>query len=244
MLANLRKESYLHLTPLSIVMLGAFWFVIALYFLAAYQEYQTLAPQLARLESPRGATQMLLVAVNQLVIGLMVLWSSVFGARSIAQEYEWHTAQLLWVQNQGMSWYRAKIFWQLLALCWISVPFWFAVCWLGHATGWDKGLLLGIFSAQLLIAVYACLLASALSAAFKQGLSAALTAVIIWLGLWLAPILVTEPAGLNAMLQWFSPFAHTTLMMQGQFTLQTLLFFVMHSLFFITWLRLNVGEND
>lgn len=241
---NHRKELYLQITPFAIAVLSVFWLLTGLYFLTAYQEYQNIAPQLAQLESPRGATQMLLVPVNQLVLWFMIAWSCAFGARSIAQEYEWHTAQLIAVQTYYIREYLSKIGLQALTLLFITTPFWFAVAYLSPATHWDKGLLVGIFATQLLIAIYATLLASTLSATFKQSLSSALIAVIIWLSLWLAPLLITEPENLFAILQWFSPLAHANLLTQGQFTLQTAIFLLMHILFFGTWLYINLSENN
>lgn len=236
---TLRKELYLQITPSAISILAVFWLAIGLYFLAAYQEYQTIANQLAQLENRRGATQMLLLPVNQLALWLMALWSCAFGARAVAQEHEWHTAQIAAVQFGTARLIRSKTILQFIALLLIPLPLWFAIIWLWHAASWDCGLLAGILASQLLIAIYASLLAAVLSAACRHSLSAALTAVIIWAALWLLPLLITDPPAANALLQWFSPFAHAGLLTQGQFTLQTGIFLGMHIVFFLTCLQLT-----
>lgn len=237
LVASIRKEVFQQISFVAIGLLVLAWVALGLYFLTAFQEYQHLAPQLAQLENRRGATQMLLVPVNELLLWLMIIWSVFFGARAIAQEYEWHTVSLYRVCEGGFLkqiWLKFVVLFGLLML--LALPFWVGVVWLSFGTEYDFGLLVGIFSTQLLIALYAVLLALTLSALFKQGTTAALVCAMVWGTLWLTPMLVQSPDNLVAMLQWLSPFAHVGLLTQGQYSVQTLIFIVMHGFYFVSCL--------
>lgn len=242
--SGLRKEWFQQCSPVALVLLTVAWAAVGLYFITAFQEYQHLAPQLAQLENRRGATQMLLVPINGLVIWLMILWSVFFGARSIAQEYEWHTVLLFRVCYGG---FLKQIFLKFVVLFGflmaLALPFWVGVGWLAVGTDYDIGLLVGILASQLLIALYASLLALGLSAMLKQGTTAALMCAVLWGGLWIAPILVQSPEDLVAMLQWLSPFAHIGLLTQGQYSVQTLIFIVMSVFYFVSWLMFIEWEG-
>ncbi|SUO92996.1 hypothetical protein [Suttonella ornithocola] len=240
----LYKEYYLQASLLSLGMLTLIWTIFALYFLAAFQEYQHLAPQLAQLENRRGATQMLLLPVNQLVIWIIITWSVFFAARTISQEYQWQTITL-YPKYLGGFFYQIifKIIVLIIILTTLIISFWFGVAWLSQGTQFDNGLLIGFLASQILTIAYAIGLSLTISIILKQNTSASMCCAIIWLLWWLLPLLFNSPASLVAMLQWLSPFAHNDLLMQGQFTLQTLIFIILHIIFFLSLIYYYQQEN-
>ncbi len=239
-----RKEWFMQMPRIASWVLAALWVLLALYFLASYQEYKILAPQLAQLENRRGATQMLLSTVNQLLLWQMIAWSVFFGARSIAQEYEWQTHTLISMTHGGfIRQIRIKlgVLWTYLLL--LTVPFWFSAIWFSTATNWDNGLIFGIALSQIFLSAYAVFLTMAVSSTLKQGTTASLVCAVIWLLLWLAPLLIHSPPAISNMVQWLSPFSHIHLLVRGQFNLQTLIFITMHLLFFSSCLVIAQQET-
>ncbi|WP_072281559.1 hypothetical protein [Rappaport israeli] len=90
--------------------------------------------------------------------------------------------------------------------------------------------------AQVLIIGYAGLLSLLVSVLCVQALTASLVLALIWLFLWVAPTLISQPQAWVAMLQWLSPFEHVQLLMQGVVHSQTLMFVLVHWLIFMTLL--------
>ena len=232
----LEKELFLNFSPLASVVLLLFYFSWAVHFFFFFQEYQAIASQLALLENKRGATQMLLGSGNSLIIFQIVAWSIFFGARNFALEYEWLTFRLF--GDCLLEKFLVLIF----SLALITLPFWLAVFFLGFGTNWDEGLLFGLFLSQIIFIFYSSLLAVCISISLKQGISSSLFLGIIWLLLYLLPLIIHEPELLTNLLQWFSPFEQTKLLQKGIFHIQSLMFFILHGLFFISYL--GILQND
>lgn len=232
----LEKELFLNFSPLAGVIFLLFYFSWSIYFFSLYQEYQNIASQLAIIENKRGATQMLLLSAHSLTIFQIIAWSIFFGARSFALEFEWLTHRLF-----GDCLLEKSVV-LLFSLALIILPFWLAVFFLGFGTNWDEGLLFGIFLSQIIFMLYASALAICVSLTLKQGISASLLLGIIWLLLYLLPTIIHEPELLTNLLQWFSPFSQTKLLESGIFHIQTLLFFILNGLFFISYL--GILKND
>lgn len=229
------KEWRMMMWPSGVWAMALAWLVVALFLLSYLEEYQAIAIQLAGLNNRRGATEMLLVPVNGVLTWLMVLWSVYFGARGIALERQWQT-EAIYLGSRRIFWrlLSLKIASLMLAMILITLPFWVFIGFLFTATEWDTGLMLGLILAQGLMVLYATLLSLAVSATQNQALIASLFVALIWLLLWVAPTLTTEPAGLVAMLRWLSPFEHIALLEQGMLSGQTLVFLALHLLFFLT----------
>ncbi|MBV7434701.1 hypothetical protein KRX19_06625 [Cardiobacteriaceae bacterium TAE3-ERU3] len=224
----LAKEWRLLLTPAMLWAMLLLWLGEVVYLLAALEAYNGLADQLARLSNRRGATQMLLAHAGGVVNWLMIVWLVYFGARSLAQERQWGT-DFLWRSRCGGRWrlLLSKAAVLLLGLLLVVLPYWLWVIGLTFGTDWDDGLLLGIALSQVLLALYGVGLALTVSAACVQPLTASLLLGLLWLLLWLLPVLASSPQWLNAMLRWLSPFEHVALLQQGILSSQTGVFFVM-----------------
>ncbi len=229
------KEWRMLMWPAGTFAMALAWFILAIILLSYLQEYQSIAIELSNLSNQRGATELLLVQANQAVLNMMILWSIYFGARSFALERQWSsdilyfgTCRLIW----RVMYYKIAVLGVTMAL--ISLPFWVFYMGLIRASGWDNGVVFGIFLAQLVMILYAGLLSLAVSVVIAQALTGSLILALIWLFLWLAPTLVTQPDALVSMLRWVSPFEHTALLVRGMISGQTLIFVLLHSLIFMT----------
>ncbi len=238
-----RKECHFLCAPLPVLAVIFAWFAWGIYFLAALREYQALAARFASLSPARGASEMLLLPVNRLLLLLLALWIVFFAARSIGEEYACGTVALY--RRRFVSWLLAKSGALLLFGALFTLPFWFSVAWLSSATRFDRAVLVGVAAAQALILVYCCAMACCVALWLRrQALAAALLGTLLLLLLWLLPSLVSSPAGLVAMLEWLSPFAHARLLVGGQFTLQSVLFVVLQSGLFLSFIAyFHLGER-
>lgn len=231
------KEWRMLMLPVGVWAMALAWFVLALFLLNYFLEYQAIAVKLAGLSNQRGATQLLLVQANQLVLYWLVLWSLFFGARSFSLERQWH-CDYLYVGSRRLLWriLGFKIATLLGSMLLLTLPFWVFFLGLWDATQWQGALVWGIVLAQVLIIGYAGLLSLLVSVLCAQALTASLVLALIWLFLWVAPTLISQPQAWVAMLQWLSPFEHVQLLMQGVVHSQTLMFVLVHWLIFMTLL--------
>lgn len=227
------KDWRLLLSHYGIFAFIAIAFFQGLYFLVAYQEYVEIAPALAKLSNRKGASEMLLAPVSDLLIYLLILWSIFFATRLLAQEYEWRTAALWGSAQEGKA-LASKGLVLLSSMLLLIAPFWIGVGFLSLGTQFDTGILVGIFCAQLLMIAYALGLAFVLSLWLKQAVMAALLCFLFWLGIYLAPILLLSPLSLQMMVRWLSPFSHSHLLQQGIFSLQTGLFVLLQGCLFVS----------
>lgn len=228
------KEWFLLWPRWSVFALLLFYVAFAVYFLAAFESYQEFAPRLAQLENKRGATEFLLLPVAGFLSWQLIAWSVFFGARGVALEFEGRTYELY-----GQLFYKAlwRKFWVLfLSLFLLTLPFWFSVFFLSLGTSWDRGLLLGIFLAQLFLVLFALLLLFVLCLCFRQALLSALMASFIWLLLYLFSWGIEPP--LAGLAQWLSPFYHMALLQNGVLHMQTFLFVLCAFLFLFAFLCL------
>ena len=223
-----RKECRLLATPAFFVALTASWFTLGWFLISGLLEYQAIAPKLAGLENRRGATETLLGSATQLLQWLMILWSIYFGARSLAGERLWHTDVLLrGVRGGAWRLLLTKTVVLITALALLALPFWLFTAWLARTSAWDSGLLLAL----------------TVSASQKQPLPASLLLALLWLLLWLLPVLTTTPPWAVEILRWFSPFEHVALLYRGIASMQTLVFAAMHLLLFATLIPLFWNRN-
>ncbi|MDO4777590.1 MAG: hypothetical protein Q4A06_09110 [Cardiobacteriaceae bacterium] len=237
---NLGKSWRLLATPSFWVALGIAWLLFSLYLLLALQEYLAVAPMLAGLDNQPGATALLLGQGMRALQWLMVVWTVFFVARLFAGERQWMAFHLRrtslsrrdrgWLSHLCVAW---------LVLLLLSVPFWLLVALLALAVDWDVHLLVAYALLQLGFAAYAAMLAAMLALWPGQIITAALLVAMVWLVLWLLPVLTSQPPWLVALLQWFSPFSHNTLLLDGLWSAQTALFFLLHAAFFLTWIAMG-----
>lgn len=226
------------------VALGTAWLLFSLYLLISLQEYMAISPTLAGLDNQPGATHMLLGQGARAAQWLMVVWSVFFVPRVFAGERQWMTYHLrrTSLARQSSGWWRhVLVAWFALLL--LLLPFWLAVVILAPVVPWDTGLLLVYGLMQLMFAAYAVMLTAALSVWPGQMITASLLVGLVWLLLWLLPVLSSSPPWLAALLQWFSPFSHQALLMDGLLSVQSMLFWVLHMIFLATWIDLGWSKR-
>lgn len=227
-------------TPFFWFGLAVSWFLLSLYLLVALQEYREVAPVLAGLENQQGATLLLLVPGARAVQWMMMVWSVFYFPRLFAGERQWLTFHLRRTSLQDSAWTFAGyvlVMWLVLLL--LALPFWILALALAGNVAWDQGLLASLGLMQLLFAAYAVLLCAALSVWARQIMTAALLVAIVWLLLWVLPVLTSTPEWLVMILRWLSPFSHLTLMQAGILSVQSGVFVLVHAGFFLTWIYLG-----
>ncbi|MBP3194273.1 MAG: hypothetical protein J6M05_01205 [Cardiobacteriaceae bacterium] len=229
------KELYQFFSPLAVFSLAGIWLFWGICFFVFFEQYQALAAKLAMLENRRGATQMLLVTANNLLMWLLVAWVIFFASKTVATEFEQQTFRLLPRHLGGfVRSLKYKFLVILLSIALLVLPFWLAVFALSFATDWDLGQVFGIFLTQVLFAVYAASSAILAALFLRQGVASALFLALFWLLLYVLPLIIYEPASLAAVVQWFSPFSHAQLLSAGIFHIQTLTFILLNAFFFIS----------
>lgn len=240
MSAQLAKSWRLLATPFFWWALVLGWFLFALYLLLALQEYMAIAPTLAGLDNQPGATALLLGQGMRALQWLMVVWTVFFVTRLFAGERQWMTFHLrrTSLRRKAFAW------WSHLAVSWLALilltaPFWVLVVVLAPASNWDLRLLAVYAMMQMGFAAYAAMLCAMLSVWPGQIITASLLVALSWLILWLLPVLTSSPGWLVAILQWFSPFSHNALLFDGLLSMQSALFFLLHTVFFLTWIEMG-----
>lgn len=216
------------------------WLLFGLYILLALQEYMAAAPMLAGLDNQPGATHMLLGQGVNAGQWLMIVWGVFFVPRLFAGERQWltyHLRRTSLTRRSGGWWRYALVSW--LALLLLMLPFWIFVVWLMPSVFWDSTLLGAYALAQILFAAYAVGLAAMLSVWSGQVIASSLLSGLVWLGLWLLPVLTSSPEWLVAIMQWFSPFSHQALMLNGLISVQSVIFWALHMIFFGSWVELG-----
>lgn len=229
-----RKESYLLFTPLAAALASLFSVAWTLYFLTAYHTYHTMAARLASLSVPKGATQVLLTPLSDVMLWFIALWCCFFMARLLGVEIT--TGSMRYFRAHYGQWLCAKMLAVIASAACLALPFWVAVIWLSFGTQFDAAMLAGMALAQVMMALFATLLSSAVTCFLRQALAGALLAILLLVLLWLLPKVLLSPPTLQALAAWFSPFAHAGLLNVGQFNIQTLLFIVLSSVYFISLL--------
>lgn len=220
----------------------------ALYLFAAIQTYLENLPMLLSLENKRGATELVLKPVGASLLYVMGLWSVFCGGRFFAFQRQTRSYYLS-LTEIGATRYPHLIHAMGLLFCSLLaglVCYWLCIALLSPYTQWDKHHLLAIALTHLLHALYTTLLTTLVSLSQKHSTTASLMLALIWASLWFLPALSSEPAWLGALLQWFSPYAHSNLLLDGILSVQTMLFYGLHFLAFFTliiYLQENIYAN-
>lgn len=232
-----RKEWRILDTPMFFFALCVNWLILGLFLGAGFEDYQAMASQYAQLNNKKGATEMILGSANQIFQILATLWAIYFGGRSLAQEKQWQT-HILHFGLTKSAFFGAKSLILVTSLALLALPFWFFVIWVSFGTDWDNLLLFSLALAQIFWIIFATAFSLTLSASQKQALSASLLCALMWLILWLAPILTSAPSDWVAVLRYLSPFEHFSLLQTGILSLQSafyLFFTVLLSIFLMPY---------
>ncbi len=188
-LLALRELRSLFAMPSTWYMLAALQFIFAWFFLARLDAFLEVQPQLAQLANPPGVTITVAAPVFNTVALLLMMLVPMFTMRLIAEERRNQTfALLLSAPLSGAQIVFGKFIGLLvfLAMLIIIVPLMLYTLALGTAL--DHGLLLSNLLGLLLLAASYVALGLYVSTLTSQPIAAAIGALAILVGLWLADI--------------------------------------------------------
>ena len=205
-LLALRELRSLFAMPSTWFVLAALQFIFAWFFLARLDAFLELQPQLAQLANPPGVTAMVAAPMFNTVALLMMVMVPVFTMRLIAEERRNQTfALLLSAPLSSLHIALGKFMGLLIFLIvlMVSVPLMLYTLALG--TNIDHGLMLSnILGLLLLVSSYVAL-GLYISALTTQPIIAAIGALAVLFGLWLADI---GAAAEDSPWHLFSPLHH------------------------------------
>ena len=188
-LLALRELRSLFAMPSTWLVLAALQFIFAWFFLARLEAFLEVQPQLAQLANPPGVTITVAAPMFNTVALLLMMLVPMFTMRLIAEERRNQTfALLLSAPLSGCHIVLGKFFGLLvfLAVLITGVPLMLYTLALGTAL--DHGLLLSNLLGLLLLTASYVALGLYVSALTSQPVAAAIGALAVLAGLWLADI--------------------------------------------------------
>lgn len=188
-LLALRELRALLATPSTWFILAALQFIFAWFFLARLDAYLELQPQLAQLANAPGATASIAAPVFNVIALLLVMLVPLFTMRAIAEERRNQTLPLLLASPlSGTQIVLGKFLGLMLFLMLLmaSAPLMLYTLQLG--TPLDHGLLWSNVLGLLLLSASYVALGLYISSLTSQPVIAAIGALTVLLGLWLADI--------------------------------------------------------
>jgi len=188
-LLALRELRSLFAMPSTWFILAALQFIFAWFFLARLEAFLEIQPQLAQLANPPGATITVAAPMFNTVALLLMMLVPMFTMRLIAEERRNQTfALLLSAPLSGCHIVFGKFFGLLvfLAVLMTGVPLMLYTLALGTAL--DHGLMLSNLLGLLLLTASYVAVGLYISALTQQPIAAAIGALAVLVGLWLADI--------------------------------------------------------
>ena len=188
-LLALRELRSLFAMPSTWFVLAALQFIFAWFFLARLEAFLEIQPQLAQLANPPGVTITVAAPMFNTVALLLMMLAPMFTMRLIAEERRNQTfALLLSAPLSGCHIVLGKFFGLLvfLAVLITGVPLMLYTLALGTAL--DHGLLLSNLLGLLLLTASYVAVGLYVSALTSQPVAAAIGALAVLVGLWLADI--------------------------------------------------------
>ena len=188
-LLALRELRSLFAMPSTWFILAALQFIFAWFFLARLEAFLEIQPQLAQLANPPGVTITVAAPMFNTVALLLMMLVPIFTMRLIAEERRNQTfALLLSAPLSGCHIVFGKFFGLLvfLAVLMTGVPLMLYTLALGTAL--DHGLMLSNLLGLLLLTASYVAVGLYISALTQQPIAAAIGALAVLVGLWLADI--------------------------------------------------------
>lgn len=188
-LLALRELRSLFAMPSTWFILAALQFIFAWFFLARLEAFLEIQPQLAQLANPPGVTITVAAPMFNTVALLLMMLVPMFTMRLIAEERRNQTfALLLSAPLSGCHIVLGKFFGLLvfLAVLMTGVPLMLYTLALGTAL--DHGLMLSNLLGLLLLTASYVAVGLYISALTQQPIAAAMGALAVLVGLWLADI--------------------------------------------------------
>ena len=188
-LLALRELRSLFAMPSTWFMLAALQFIFAWFFLAQLEAFLEIQPQLAQLANPPGVTITVAAPMFNTVALLLMMLVPMFTMRLIAEERRNQTfALLLSAPLSGHHIVLGKFFGLLVFLVVLMTGVPLMLYTLALGTALDHGLLLSNLLGLLLLTASYVAVGLYISALTAQPLIAAIGALAVLVGLWLADI--------------------------------------------------------
>jgi len=238
-LIALRELRSLFSLPSTWYVFAALQFILAWFFLARLEAFLEIQPQLAQLANPPGATIMVAAPMFSTVALLLMILVPVFTMRLIAEERRNHTYALLLSSPLSARHIVLGKFLGLmvfLLLLMAGVPLMLYTLALG--TDIDHGLMLSNLLGLLLLVSSYVALGLYISALTSQPVIAAVGALAVLLGMWIADIGATAE---DSPWHLVSPLHHFQKFNSGLLDTSDTTFFLLFTVFFLalTMKRLN-----
>ena len=240
-LIALRELRSLFSMPSTWFILTVLQFIFAWFFLARLEAFLEVQPQLAQLANAPGVTASIATPLFYTIALLLMMLVPMFTMRLIAEERRNQTlALLLSSPISGAQIVLGKFFGLLvfLALLMIGIPL--MLCTLALGTALDYGLLLSNLIGLLLLTASYVALGLYISALTTQPVIAAIGALAVLVGLWLADI---GAAAENSPWHMISPFNHFQNFNAGLLNSGDALFFVLFSAVFLLLAMRRIHNN-
>jgi len=240
-LIALRELRSLYAMPSTWFVLAVLQFIFAWFFLARLEAFLEIQPQLAQLANPPGVTLTVAAPLFYTAALLLMMLVPMFTMRLIAEERRNQTlALLLSAPLSGRHIVLGKFAGLLgfLMMLIASLPLMLYTLALG--TSLDHGLLLANCIGLLLLTASYVALGMYVSALTTQPVIAAIGALAVLVGLWLADIVATAP---DSPWHFLSPLHHFQSFNAGLLDSADIAFFVLFTAFFLLLTMKRLHNN-
>lgn len=240
-LLALRELRSMFTMPSTWFILAALQFIFTWFFLNSLQAFLDLQPQLAQIANAPGVTTIIAAPLFNMVALLLMMLVPMFTMRLIAEERRNQTLSLLLSAPLSMRQIVLGKFFGLMIFLIVmvtSIPLMIYTLALG--TSLDHGLLLSnLLGLLLLIASYVAL-GLYVSALTTQPIIAAIGALAVLVGLWLADIAATAE---NSPWHLISPLHHFQSFSVGLLDSGDAVFFILFTTVFLLLTMKRLGNN-
>jgi ABC-2 type transport system permease protein len=240
-LIALRELRSLFSLPSTWFILAVLQFIFAWFFLGRLEAFLELQPQLAQLANPPGATSAVAAPVFYTIALLLMMLVPLFTMRLIAEERRNQTLSLLLSAPISVSQIVLGKFLGLLLfllLLMAGIPLMLYTLALG--TSLDHGLMLSNLLGVLLLTASYVALGLYVSALTEQPLIAAIGALAVMVGLWLADIGATAD---DSPWHTISPLHHFQNFNTGLLDSRDCIYFVLFSTVFLLLAMRRIHNN-
>ncbi|MEO8331219.1 MAG: ABC transporter permease subunit [Gallionella sp.] len=240
-LLALRELRSLFSMPSTWFMLAILQFIFTWFFLNTLQTFLDLQPQLAQLANAPGVTTIVAAPLFNMVALLMMMLVPMFTMRLIAEERRNQSFALLLSSPLSIPHIVLGKFFGLLAFLVVlmtGVPL--MICTLELGTDLDYGLLLGNLLGLLLLTASYVSLGLYVSSLTTQPVIAAIGALAVLAGLWLADIAAVAE---DSPWHLISPLNHFQNFNTGLLDSRDVVFFVLFSAVFLLLTMRRINNN-
>ncbi|MFZ2541301.1 MAG: ABC transporter permease subunit [Gallionella sp.] len=240
-LLALRELRSLFAMPSTWFMLATLQFIFTWFFLNTLQTFLDLQPQLAQLANAPGVTTIVAVPLFNMVALLLMMLVPMFTMRLIAEERRNQTLTLLLSAPLSISQIvLGKFFGLLIFLVVLMTDVPLMLYTLGLGTDLDHGLLLSNLLGLLLLTASYASLGLYISSLTTQPIIAAIGALAVLVGLWLADI---AAAADDSHWHLISPLYHFQNLNAGLLDSGDVAFFVLFSTVFLLLTMRRINNN-